>query len=210
VAVFAQVDRSTTGARRPLAAVFHYSPWNTVILEYTRHSAFLRCRDHLMNSNFSPRRLAVRLQNSLDGERVLMPDYRTTLTIAWYRMKPRDGLHASLRPLRDHPWAMFFGTLLLFVCSSVFTTRKLLDSQPTGAGDSYASVLNKLWPVGLPNRTDNWENENSKSMHALVRCMSSDTCGTNQKSIVLLSTDHFASSIAGGVSGEDIWSVFFA
>lgn len=70
---------------------------------------------------------------------------------------------------------------------------------------SYNSFVKNLWPVGLPNVTDNWENENSKAMHALLTCMSTETCSENQTSIVLLSSFHFANSISGHVSGEDIW-----
>jgi hypothetical protein len=102
---------------------------------------------------------------------------------------------------------MFFGSLVLFICSVVFTARDFLKAQSATANDYYNTVLNKLWPIGLPNRTDIWENENSKSMHALMNCMSANSCSENQTSIVLLSSNHFASAIAGAVSGEDIWSV---
>lgn len=116
------------------------------------------------------------------------------------------GVHVSLRALRFRRWAMFFWSLLLIICSSVFTTRNLLDSRSAGVNDCH-SVLNKFWPVGFPNRTDDWEDENSKSMRALVSCMTSNTCGENQKSMVLLSTNHFVNAIAGGDAGEDIWLV---
>lgn len=72
---------------------------------------------------------------------------------------------------------------------------------------SYNTFVTHLWPVGLPNRTDIWENENSKSMHALLMCIAADNCTENQASIVLLSSNHFAMSISGHVSGEDIWFV---
>ncbi len=77
----------------------------------------------------------------------------------------------------------------------------------TLAGSYGNESFTRLWPVGLANRTDVWENENSNAMHALISCMSADDCKENQDSIVLLSSHHFADAIIGHVSGEDIWYV---
>lgn len=75
-------------------------------------------------------------------------------------------------------------------------------TEPLGA---YHAVLNHFFPVGDPDRTDDWQNENSKSLHALLDCVERGTCGQNQTSVILLASFHFAGSIRGSVSGEDIW-----
>lgn len=72
---------------------------------------------------------------------------------------------------------------------------------------SRIELLSHLYP-GSPHR-DNWENENHKSMHALLACMSNDDCTENQTSIVILSPSHFIIAICEDCekSGEDIWCV---
>lgn len=51
-----------------------------------------------------------------------------------------------------------------------------------------------------------WEDENSRTMRALLACVTDGTCGQNQTHIVLLASGHFRASIEGRVSGEDIWA----
>ncbi|KAE9392831.1 hypothetical protein BT96DRAFT_967329 [Gymnopus androsaceus JB14] len=72
---------------------------------------------------------------------------------------------------------------------------------------SRIELLSHLYP-GSPHR-DNWENENHKSMHALLACMSNDDCTENQTSIVILSPSHFIIAICEDCekSGEDIWAM---
>lgn len=119
----------------------------------------------------------------------------------------RGGCLAPLRRVFDRrPRLLFYLSLALFASALVFTTYDVVYLKTKLAlTQSYDSFVKNLWPVGLPNVTDNWENENSKAMHALLTCMSADTCSQNQTSIVLLSSFHFANSISGHVSGEDIW-----
>lgn len=100
---------------------------------------------------------------------------------------------------------LLFSSALLFTVDLFYLRgRNTVDSETK----THESLFSFLWPVGLPNRTDSWENENSKTMHALFKCVSDDSCRENQTSVVLLSSEHFANSIAGRVSGEDIWCVF--
>ena len=110
--------------------------------------------------------------------------------------------------MRRHPIFIFCTSLVFVILASTFLAYDIvyLKAKLAIAG-SYNAFLTHLWPVGLPNRTDVWENENSKAMHALISCMSADNCLENQSSIVLLSSFHFANSISGHVSGEDIWCV---
>ena len=112
------------------------------------------------------------------------------------------------RGIRCHPTIIFLCSLTFVLLSVAFLAYDVayLKAELALAG-SYNAFLTHLWPVGLPNRTDVWENENSKSMHALISCMSADDCKENQDSIVLLSSHHFADAIIGHVSGEDIWYV---
>ncbi|KAF9477866.1 hypothetical protein BDN70DRAFT_922288 [Pholiota conissans] len=106
-----------------------------------------------------------------------------------------------------HPKAVLFTSIAFFIGALIFMSYDILYLKAKLAiTGSYNAFLHNLWPVGLPNRTDMWENENSKSMQALLSCMSTDTCTQNQTSIVLLSSMHFANSISGHVSGEDIWA----
>jgi hypothetical protein len=105
-----------------------------------------------------------------------------------------------------HPKTMLFTSIAFFTGALLFMTYDILYLKARLAiTGSYNAFIENLWPVGLPNRTDIWENENSRSMQALMSCMSTNTCGQNQTSIVLLSSFHFANSISGHVSGEDVW-----
>lgn len=110
------------------------------------------------------------------------------------------------RVIRRHPTGVLLSSLTLVLLAAAFLAYDVayLKARLALAG-SYNAFLTHLWPVGLPNRTDVWENENSKVMHALMSCMSADDCKENQDSIVLLSSHHFAEAIIGHVSGEDIW-----
>ena len=114
------------------------------------------------------------------------------------------------------PWhskrGIIVTSLLLLLASALLFTVDLFYLRGRTAVDyetkTRESLFSYLWPVGLPNRTDSWENENSKTMHALFKCVSEDSCRENQTSVVLLSSHHFSNSISGKVSGEDIWCVF--
>lgn len=112
------------------------------------------------------------------------------------------------RVMRRHPILIFCTSFVFVILASTFLAYDIvyLKAKLAIAG-SYNAFLTHLWPVGLPNRTDVWENENSKAMHSLIGCISADNCLENQASIVLLSSPHFANSISGHVSGEDIWCV---
>ncbi|KAF5315258.1 hypothetical protein D9619_006957 [Psilocybe cf. subviscida] len=135
----------------------------------------------------------------------------TTDALESQRLKRRTRGGGCLAPLRRvferRPNLLFYLSLTLFISALVFTTYDVVYLKTKLAlTKSYNSFVRNLWPVGLPNVTDNWENENSKAMHTLLTCMSTETCSENQTSIVLLSSFHFANSISGHVSGEDIWA----
>ncbi|KAJ8480912.1 hypothetical protein ONZ45_g15485 [Pleurotus djamor] len=91
--------------------------------------------------------------------------------------------------------------------STLFLTQAKESTHSDVSKEGSSALLRYLWPVGLPDRTDNWENENSKVMQALFTCIAEDNCAQNQTSIVLLSSPHFKDTIAGHVSGEDIWAM---
>ncbi|KAL0952562.1 hypothetical protein HGRIS_006818 [Hohenbuehelia grisea] len=109
---------------------------------------------------------------------------------------------------------LLFAAALLFFFSAVISTGGLIAPvsrlTPSGANEYFDSFISHLWPVGNASRTDNWENENSKSMRALFGCLSQGGCGENQTSVVLLSSFHFANAIEGHTSGEDIWAASLA
>ncbi|KAF4588774.1 hypothetical protein EYR40_010329 [Pleurotus pulmonarius] len=110
---------------------------------------------------------------------------------------------------RIRPAYVFIASACL-LCSSIvlFTVDFFRLRAPRPSNDAgWLDFFKKLWPVGLPDVTDNWQNENNKAMHALMSCMVNRTCKENQTSIVLLSSEHFSHSIAGHVSGEDIWAI---
>ncbi|TFK55828.1 hypothetical protein OE88DRAFT_1731469 [Heliocybe sulcata] len=67
-------------------------------------------------------------------------------------------------------------------------------------------ILDKLFPIGEPDRTDVYEDANNAAMERLLACAASGDCHRNQTSVVLLASPHFAGSIEGKVSGEDIWA----
>ncbi|KZT20785.1 glycosyltransferase family 18 protein [Neolentinus lepideus HHB14362 ss-1] len=67
-------------------------------------------------------------------------------------------------------------------------------------------ILDKLFPIGEPDRTDVYEDANNAAMERLLGCAASGDCHRNQTSVVLLASHHFAGSIEGHVSGEDIWA----
>jgi hypothetical protein len=46
---------------------------------------------------------------------------------------------------------------------------------------------------------------NPERIDALIDCLLKDTCGPNQRKVVILATYHFGNARAGHVSGEDIW-----
>ncbi|KAF7421022.1 hypothetical protein PC9H_011541 [Pleurotus ostreatus] len=100
---------------------------------------------------------------------------------------------------------LFISTVLYTI--DVFSGYSLRKTLSSASSNYVGSVVSHLWPEGMANRTDNWENENSKTMHALFKCLANGGCGENQTSIVLLSSPHFKDSIAGHTSGEDIWAI---
>ncbi|KAF9068154.1 hypothetical protein BDP27DRAFT_1530086 [Rhodocollybia butyracea] len=99
-------------------------------------------------------------------------------------------------------------SILLFTFDIIYINipqNAITKAYSDSASSALESFISHLFPIGMPNRTDNWENENSKAMRNLMMCMQTDTCGENQTSIVLLSSMHFSNAIHGDVSGEDIW-----
>lgn len=106
-----------------------------------------------------------------------------------------------------HPCFFFLAALMIFASAIVFTFDVIYLQARRSIAATYSSFLSHMWPVGMPNRTDSWENENSKTMQELLSCMGANNCKQNQTSIVLLSIYHFARSISGATSGEDIWCV---
>ena len=109
-----------------------------------------------------------------------------------------------------HPKTIFFLSLSFFLIAVGFVTYDTvyLKAKIALAG-SYNAFLSHMWPIGLPNRTDQWENENSKALHALFTCMGENNCKENQTSIVMLASPHFGDSLNGHVSGENIWYVVY-
>ncbi|KAI5889172.1 uncharacterized protein SCHCODRAFT_02633734 [Schizophyllum commune H4-8] len=69
-----------------------------------------------------------------------------------------------------------------------------------------AAMLSSFWPVTQPNRTDVYEDENSRTMHRLIECVADGTCTERQTHVVILASWHFRGSVEGQVSGEDIWA----
>lgn len=118
-----------------------------------------------------------------------------------------EDIPVSLRPARKNNKAMLIVSLILFGLSLVLTVQRYLGPPWRPTGIHRSPKLSNLWPVGLPNHTDLWENENSKSLHALITCLASDSCEENQKSIVLLGSFRFWQAIRGDVAGEEIWYV---
>ncbi|KAJ8502525.1 hypothetical protein ONZ45_g11674 [Pleurotus djamor] len=135
---------------------------------------------------------------------------------ALYELLPNGEMSESRRAPHQsghHRLPIFRGrrTVYLLVASATFFLGGLallfLDAIALKRPDGYDAVLRYLWPIGLPDRMDNWENENSKGMRALFTCMAEGNCAQNQTSIVLLSSPHFKDVIAGHTSGEDIWAM---
>ncbi|KAL0952574.1 hypothetical protein HGRIS_006830 [Hohenbuehelia grisea] len=117
---------------------------------------------------------------------------------------------------RGRPWyhrrrssSLLLAAALSFFFSAAISMSDLVARvsmrTPSGPNEYLNSFISHLWPVGNASRTDDWENENSKSMRALFGCLSQGGCGENQTSVVLLSSFHFANAIEGHTSGEDIW-----
>ncbi|KAF5379051.1 hypothetical protein D9615_005991 [Tricholomella constricta] len=130
----------------------------------------------------------------------------------WEGIVPGNRRSISYEGFRT--WFRQSSTILLVAAAfallaSIIFTVDLVYARSHDSGRILTSYnfLPYLWPVGLPNRTDNWENENSKSMHALLSCMASQNCEQNRTSIVLLSTSRFSNGIAGDTSGENIWAM---
>lgn len=113
----------------------------------------------------------------------------------------------SLDPLksRNRKWILvvLVCAALLFQSTSMISlampARTVPESKPR------RTSLDELFPVMLPDTDDVYQNENNRAMRALVGCMAADNCGKNQKSVVLLSSSHFAAHLVGYVSGEHIW-----
>ena len=54
-----------------------------------------------------------------------------------------------------------------------------------------AAMLSSFWPVTQPNRTDVYEDENSRTMHRLIECVADGTCTERQTRVVILASWHF-------------------
>lgn len=115
---------------------------------------------------------------------------------------------SSLDPLksRDRKWI-----LVVLVCAALLfqSTNMLSLAMPARTVETKAqrTSLDELFPIMLPDKDDVYQDENNRAMRALVRCMTEDNCTKNQKSVVLLSSSHFAAHLVGYVSGEHIWYV---
>ncbi|TFK63467.1 hypothetical protein BDN72DRAFT_320900 [Pluteus cervinus] len=113
-----------------------------------------------------------------------------------------------IRPLECRPnFSLSLAAILFFGAVLLFTVDLTRLRGTDVLSDAHATLFSHFWPVGLPNRTDSWENENSKTMRALFTCTAEGSCKENQTSVVLMSSSHFKNSIAGKVSGEDIWAM---
>jgi len=106
----------------------------------------------------------------------------------------------SSRPSPQVSWSSKLGLHSLHEAESA----ALVDSGRTGSSVGIP-ILDQIFPIGDLKQTDNWENENSKSLHALLQCTRESTCTENQTSIILLSDDYFITAISGGNGGEEIW-----
>ncbi|KAJ8690374.1 hypothetical protein PTI98_011802 [Pleurotus ostreatus] len=131
-----------------------------------------------------------------------------------YELTAGGELSPGQRRRRAQRWQIRPAYVLIvsacLLCSSIalFTVDFLrLRGQKPSGDKGWLNFFKQLWPVGLPDVTDNWQNENNKAMNALMSCMVERTCKENQTSIILLSSEHFSHSIAGHVSGEDIWAI---
>ncbi|KAL0952654.1 hypothetical protein HGRIS_006897 [Hohenbuehelia grisea] len=130
-----------------------------------------------------------------------------------YELLPSDGTHPAraMRTLRvgsRRKRFLLVTAFLLALSSIAFIALDIYAIRiPWYTRPSVRSVLTDLWPVGSTNTTDDWENENSKSMNAFFKCALEGNCGENQTSIVMLSSEHFENGLRGRSSGEDIWAM---
>ena len=60
-----------------------------------------------------------------------------------------------------------------------------------------AAMLSSFWPVTQPNRTDVYEDENSRTMHRLIECVADGTCTEKQTHVVILASWHFRGALGG-------------
>jgi hypothetical protein len=71
---------------------------------------------------------------------------------------------------------------------------------------SNPSVLEKVFPVADPSRSDDFHDTNRGAMHALIACIATDTCRQNQTSVVIFGIQFYAEVLEGAsMSGERIW-----
>jgi len=88
----------------------------------------------------------------------------------------------------------------------IFTTVDVVYLQSKlSSASTYTTLLPHLWPVDSANSTDSWVNANNKAIHALMTCMTANTCRENQTSVVLASSYHLDNAKSGYISGEDTW-----
>ncbi|EJT99467.1 hypothetical protein DACRYDRAFT_81852 [Dacryopinax primogenitus] len=66
--------------------------------------------------------------------------------------------------------------------------------------------LGLLFPEATPEDAKNTDDSNARVLQSLLSCLATATCTENQTKIVLLADSHFALSVRGSVSGEDIWA----
>ncbi|KAL0952653.1 hypothetical protein HGRIS_006896 [Hohenbuehelia grisea] len=130
-----------------------------------------------------------------------------------YELLPSDGIHlprtARTRRIGFRRERLVLTIAFLFALSSaIFLALDLFVVRKSWHGrDALQSVISHLWPVGSVDRTDSWENENSKVMNALFKCAMENNCRENQTSVVMLSSPHFIGILEGKTSGEDIWAL---
>jgi hypothetical protein len=71
---------------------------------------------------------------------------------------------------------------------------------------SEPSLMDKVFPVANPSRSDDFHDVNRRAMHALVSCIGTNTCAHNQTSVVIFGVPFYAEVIEGAsMSGERIW-----
>ncbi|KAJ8523351.1 hypothetical protein ONZ45_g166 [Pleurotus djamor] len=100
-----------------------------------------------------------------------------------------DRRHPPIRRHRNTYQFYILATAIFLLCASlaILLVDAFVVRRSAGLDSGYTqSLVNYLWPVGLPNRTDNWENENNKAMHAMFTCMATESCKEKQTSVIIL------------------------